>query len=319
MTFDIRNYIEMIFYYKQDDGNFKIGQKDFITFAIITFFLFLVRQIVFAVAGIWKDKVTKKKQLKYQQCVFQAVFRTTCVFVLLITMWKTDDFKRIMTPFMDQEFNQIIKRRVTIPLGYKFVYLLNLSYISIMFPIVYKFENGKGIILMYLHHIVTASVVLSSYMGNLWIHGIPIFFANDAGVFLLYYSKTCVYLVIKPLSTILFFSTFAFYLFFRGVTYPLHVFTAFRAMPIFTTTNQKIQYWVTIMAPLLVLQVMQLVWIKVLSKMAYNIIKYKRFDGDARSDNEIIENKENETNKNKKNSKKNSEDTTLKNKSRKQK
>ncbi|KAJ3427238.1 ceramide synthase [Anaeramoeba flamelloides] len=319
MTFDLRNYIEMIFYYKQDDGNFKIGQKDFITFAVITFFLFLVRLVVFAVAGIWKDKVTKKKQLKYQQCIFQAVFRTICVSVMLITMWKTADFKRIIAPFMDQEFNQIIGRRETIPLGYKFVYLLNLSYISIMFPIVYKFENGKGIILMYLHHIVTASVVLSSYMGNLWIHGIPIFFANDAGVFLLYYSKTCVYLVLEKLSTILFFSMFALYLFFRGLNYPLHVFTAFRAMPIFTTTNQKIQYWVTIMTPLLVLEIMQLVWIKILFKMSYNIFKYKRFDGDARSENEINADKESETNKNKKKLKKNSKEQTLKDKIKKQK
>eukprot|EP01155_Anaeramoeba_flamelloides_P030466 Anaeramoba_flamelloidesa86825_161.p1 GENE.a86825_161~~a86825_161.p1 ORF type:complete len:313 (-),score=27.56 a86825_161:29-967(-) len=312
MLFDLWNYIEMIFFYKQDkNGEFKIGQKDFITFAIITLILFLARKLIFAIAGIWKHKIPKTKQLKFQQCFFQACFRTFCVIVMFVSMWETPIFKRATAPYLDQEYKKPVGRQETIPLGHKFIYLLNLGYITIMFPIVYKFENGKGIVLMYLHHIVTASVVIASYVGNLWQHGIPIFFVNDIGVFLLYYGKTFNYLSKKISAQIVFVFLVLFYFLFRGVNYPFHVFTALGARHLFHTTNQKIQYWITIMTPLLVLQLMQLIWLGFISKMLYNVLFHNRFDGDARSDNENTVNK--------KNNKKVSEKRNIKNLSKKQK
>ncbi|KAJ6251196.1 ceramide synthase 1 [Anaeramoeba flamelloides] len=302
----LSTYFEKIFFYKQANGTYEHGPKDLITFFILAFLTFFLRQLMVGpVSNIWIKKVTKDKKLKFRHLMFQSNFRTLCIVVMICAMWNTPLLKRTIVPYLDFQFLKHIELSHGFTLGTKFIYLLQLSYISIILPNLHRLENGKGVYLMYLHHFVTAVVVLTSYYYYFDEFGVPIFFVNDMGVVLLYYGKIIRYLDHVKASKVMLCFLLFFYFALRGLAYPLHVVTAILQGPsVFPTPNGLVIFYAGIIIPLVVLEFMQIAWLLILLKMFYQLIFLKILPGDMRSDNEKLS-QENKSNKNNENEDKN--------------
>ncbi|KAJ6234643.1 longevity assurance factor 1 lag1 [Anaeramoeba flamelloides] len=279
-----------LFFYKQQGGLYKHGPLDFVSLAVMVLFVWLIRLATDQITEKFLSRVAKSKHLKFKKLTFQGFFRIICILVLIYSFYSRGLLKFALFPWIDFKF---LEKYPTSDFTFagKFIYMFELSYVFVMAPLVPKLESGKGVYLMLLHHVVTASTVIYSYLGYQTLYGETIFFVNDLGVTLLYISKTINYLNYKNIANKLLLLLAFIWIPTRLTAYPCHAYSGvvmgrFDFEP---GLKRNLSYVFTGI-PLVTLEFMQILWTVLITKMIIRFIKTGKVDGDIRSDNEELKN-----------------------------
>ncbi|KAJ3442753.1 longevity assurance factor 1 lag1 [Anaeramoeba flamelloides] len=282
MSLDYTN----LFFYKQKSGLYKYGPLDFVTLSVIVLIVWLLKLAVDRVTDIFLYRVSKSKHLKFKTLTFQGFFRIICIIVLVYSFYSRGLLKFALFPWIDLKF---LEKYPTSDFTFagKFIYMFELSYVFVMAPLVPKLESGKGVYLMLLHHVVTASTVIFSYLGYQNLYGETIFFVNDLGVTLLYISKTVNYLNYEKIAHKLLLVLAFIWIPTRLTAYPCHAISGIVLGRLdFEPGFKRVLHYIFTAIPLVTLEYMQILWTILITKMIIRLFKTGRVDGDIRSDNE---------------------------------
>ncbi|KAJ3441400.1 longevity assurance factor 1 lag1 [Anaeramoeba flamelloides] len=284
MFFDYTN----LFFYKQDSGLYKYGLLDLIQLAIMILFVWGLRIISDQITAKFLANIPKSKHMKFRKLTFQGLFRTLTIIILCASFYSRGLLKFALFPWIDMKFLE--KYPIEhFTFGGKFIYMFEISYVFVTAPLVPKLETGKGVYLMLLHHVVTATTVFYSYIAYQTLYGETIFLVNDLGVVLLYFSKIINYLGYSKCTKKIFVALYVVFIIFRGFSYPCHAYSGIIMGRMDWEEGFLRNLFVIISgSALAILEVMQIIWATILTKMLYRLIKTGKVDGDMRSDNEDI-------------------------------
>ncbi|KAJ3424131.1 longevity assurance factor 1 lag1 [Anaeramoeba flamelloides] len=293
MYFDYTN----LFFYKQPSGLYKYGLLDLIQLAIMILFVWGLRKFSDQITAKFLTNIPESKHMKFRKLTFQGFFRTITILILCSSFYSRGLLKFALFPWIDMKFLEKYPTEYFTFAG-KFIYMFEISYVFVMAPLVPKLEHGKGVYLMLLHHLVTATTVFYSYIAYQTLYGQTIFLVNDLGVVLLYFSKIVNYLGYSKPAKKLFVSLYVVWVIFRGFSYPCHAYSGIIMGRMDWEEGFLRNLFVAISgSALALLEVMQIVWTVFLTRMVYRLIKTGKVDGDIRSDNEDILKKRQESRK----------------------